>query len=122
MRILTHYFLPFDEGIMNISDLKLPYHKQLNILGNPHLDSGLSVKDFILSQDLPSTVAEELDLEFLLNDANAKELWICVWFEDGDKEANECNLVIASSFEKLLFRLDYYRNETDELLNQGEMK
>lgn len=107
---------------MNISDLKLPYHTQLNILGNPHLDSELSVKDFILSQDFPSTVAEELDLEFLLNDANAKELWICVWFEKGDKEANECNLVIASSFEKLLFRLDYYRNETDELLNQGEMK
>ena len=46
---------------MNISDLRLPYHTQLNILANPHLDSELSVKDFILSQDFPSTVADEQD-------------------------------------------------------------
>ena len=48
---------------MNISDLKLPYHTQLNILGNPHLDSELNMKDFILSQDFPSTITEELDLD-----------------------------------------------------------
>lgn len=105
---------------MNIVDLKLPYHKQLNIVGNPHLDAGLNVKDFILSQDFPSTVADEQDLEFLLNDENANELWICVWFEDGDKERNECNVLIARDMPNLVYALDYYakaQKEEEESLN-----
>ena len=103
-----------------LREFSLPKHKTLSLLVNPHHDANLSVADFIASQQFPVEVTPDPDELLYLLSGEAKQLWMAVWFEEGDKERNECNVLIARDMPNLVYALDYYakaQKEEEESLN-----